>query len=167
MMSRTDSSGELGDGIGHERRRRGLQSARLDRVVPYGGGGSDQAVGEAVDAFSHPLVVAPVELVTELDKLVLGDDDLSPPAGRHPGHPGRRQAHEVSVDLTRDQDIRLLRPKVTDQARNRTGHPLDAQTVNADLRRKPRRRRVVTVTYDGRFGLPGLGEAESEPADHV
>ena len=166
MRSRTDGSGELGDGIGHERRRRWLQSARLDGVIPYGWGGSDQAVGEAVDAFSHPLVVAPVQLVTELDELVLGDNDLSPPA-RRPGHPGRRQAHEVSVDLTRDQDVRLLRPEVTDQARYRTGHPLDTQTVNADLRRKPRRRRVVAVTHDGRLGLAGLDEAESEPTDHV
>ena len=102
--------GVLGDRVGDQRRRRRIQPAVPDGVVPYRRGRSDQAVSEAIAGLGHPLVVAPVELVAELDQLVLGDQDLSPPAGRRPGQPGRGQGDEIGVYLTRDQHIWLLRP---------------------------------------------------------
>lgn len=54
----------------------------------------------------------------KLDRMVMDDDDFpAPPGGRYTRCVCRSQCHEVSVDLARDENVRLLRTKVAGEAK--------------------------------------------------
>src|SRR5215813_12653433 len=126
------NSREPGYGWRDHSHRRRVQPTPSDDVLPDSRGGGDEPISEAVTHLGYPLVISPVTRVRELDGMVVNENELSLPTGRHASHARGRKPHEVGVHLASDQRVRLLRTKITDKARDRARRPIDTEAVNAD-----------------------------------